>query len=235
MASAPHSSNHLLNSLVPGDFNLLLGDLTTVKLAHEAVLFAAGDPITRVYFPHSGVISLVVGFLEGEMIEVAMVGRDSVAGASSAFDGAIALNHAIVQLPGEASVLDVAKLRIAAELSVSFRTKLMRHQQVLFVQAQQSAACNATHSVESRLSRWLLRMHDLSGKDTLQLTQEFLAQMVGAQRTSVSLVAHALQQAGLIRYHRGRIEIINLEGLRDCACECYGTVRAHCDRLLVDD
>jgi CRP-like cAMP-binding protein len=235
LATEPQSSNLLLNSLTSADFTLLRDDLTTVKLTHEAVLYAAGDPITQVYFPHSGVISLVVGLLEGEMIEVAMVGRDSVAGASSALDGAIALNHAIVQLPGEASVLDVAKLRIAAEKSVSFRTKLIRHQQVLFVQAQQSAACNTTHSVESRLSRWLLRMHDLSGTNTLQLTQEFLAQMVGAQRTSVSLVAHALQQSGLIRYHRGQIEITNLEGLRDCACECYQTVKTHYDRLLFDD
>ena len=99
-------------------------------------------------------------------------------------------------------------------------------------QAQQSAACNASHTVEGRLSRWLLRSRDLSGSDTLALTQEFLAQMLGVQQSSVSLVANTLQQAGLIRYSRGRIEILDLEGLQDASCECYGTVKAHYDRLL---
>jgi CRP-like cAMP-binding protein len=99
-------------------------------------------------------------------------------------------------------------------------------------QAQQSAACNASHNVEARLSRWLLRSRDLSGGDSLPLTQEFLAQMLGVQRSSVSVVAHTFQQAGLIHYSRGHIEIINLEGLQDASCECYGTVKGHCDRLL---
>ena len=111
-------------------------------------------------------------------------------------------------------------------------TTLIRHEQVLFAQAQQSAACNAAHTVEARLARWLLRSRDLTDMDTLPLTQEFLAQMLGVQRSSASLVAHTLQQAGLIQYSRGRIKIANLEGLQDAACECYSTVKAHYDRLL---
>lgn len=227
-----HSPNHLLASLPAADFESLRAYLRPIELVHEALLTEAGKPIQRVYFPHSGVISLAVNFAGGEMIEVGMVGREGVFGAAAALDGGISLNNAIVRLPGAASVLDVARLRKAAEQSVSFRTALIRHELLLFVQAQQSAACNAVHSVESRLSRCLLRLRDLSGQDTLLVTQEFLAQMLGVQRNSVSIVASAFQHAKLIHYHRGVIEIRDLEGLRASACECYQAVKNHYDRLL---
>jgi CRP-like cAMP-binding protein len=130
------------------------------------------------------------------------------------------------------STLDVQWLREVAEASVTFRTTLIRHEQVLFAQAQQSAACNASHTVEARLARWLLRCRDLTGGDTLELTQEFLGQMLGVRRTSVSLVANTLQKAGLITYSRGHIKVTNLKGLSDTSCECYATVKSHYDRLL---
>jgi CRP-like cAMP-binding protein len=234
MDKSLRSPNGLLSSLLPADFELLRPHLRPVELVHEAVLFEAGDTIDRVYLPHSGIISLVVALAGGEAIEAAMIGRDSMLGGSSALDGMISLNKAIVQLPGTGVTLDVARFREMADKSTDFRTILIRHEQVLFAQAQQSAACNASHTVEARLSRWLLRARDLSGSGTLLLTQEFLAQMLGVQRSSVSPVAHTLQQAGLIRYSRGRIKIINLEGLEDASCECYGTVKAHYDRLLND-
>jgi CRP-like cAMP-binding protein len=158
------------------------------------VLFDAGDNVTHIYFPHSGVVSLVVELADGQMVEAAMVGRDSLVGGSSALDGKIALSKGIVQLAGIASVLAVDRLREAAEASVSFRTILIRHEQVLLVQAQQSAACNASHAVEARLARWLLRSRDLSGGDMLAFTQEFLAQMLGVRRTSVTSVAATLQR-----------------------------------------
>jgi CRP-like cAMP-binding protein len=221
-----------LAALPAADFNLLRPHLRSVGLKHEATLARTGEPLADVYFPHSGIISLVVRLAEGDTIEAAMVGRDSVFGASAALDGAIAMNDAIVQLPGTGSVLDVAHLRKAVEQSVSFRTTLMRHEQGLLAQALQTAACNASHTVESRLSRWLLRARDLSESDTLSLTQEFLAQMLGVERTSVSPVANTLQHAGIIRYRRGRIEIVNLAGLREVSCECYAAVKAHYDSLL---
>ena len=123
-------------------------------------------------------------------------------------------------------------LREVAEQSPTFRTMLIRHEQALFAQAQQSAACNASHSVEARLSRWLLRARDLAGSNTLDLTQEFLAQMLGVRRTSVSLVANTLQSAGLIRYSRGRIEITNLEGLRADVLRVLRAVKTQYDRLI---
>lgn len=229
---SPKSPNRLLASLRPADLALLRPHLESVALDQEAVLFNAGEVIDRVYFPHGGIISLVVVLEGGQAIEAAMIGRDSMVGASSALDGMVSLNTAIVQLAGSGETLDVARFREIAEKRPDFRTTLVRHEQALFAQAQQSAACNASHIVEARLSRWLLRARDLSGSDMLSLTQEFLAQMLGVQRSSVSPVAHTLQQAGLIRYSRGRIEILNLEGLQDASCECYETVKAHYDRLL---
>jgi CRP-like cAMP-binding protein len=231
MAAGQHP-NRLLASLPPQDFEMLRPHLKPFDLVHGDLLFDAGDRLDWVYFPHSGVISLVVDLADGQRIEAAMVGRDSVVGASAALDGRVALNTGIVQVPGTASILDVAALQSAAEHSADFRTMLMRHEQILLAQAQQSAACNVTHSIEARLSRWLLWTRDLSGSDTLNLTQEFLAQMLGVRRTSVSLVANTLQTAGLIRYRRGRIEVTDLEGLRTASCECYGRVKMHYDRLL---
>ena len=231
-ATSARSPNRLLASLPAADFELLRPHLKTIELVHEVVLFEAGDPINHVYFPHSGIISLVVNLVGGEMIEAAMIGRDSIVGASSALDGKVALNTGIVRIPGVASTLEVERLRNIAEASTAFRTTLIRHEQVLFAQAQQSAACNASHTVEARLARWLLRCRDLAGGETLELTQEFLGQMLGVQRTSVSLVARTLQNAGLIAYSRGHIKITDLKGLRDTSCECYTTVKDHYDRLL---
>ena len=224
--------NRLLASLPPADFEWLRPHLKPFELVHEDLLFDAGDTLDWVYFPQSGVISLVVDLADGQRIEAAMVGRDSVVGASAALDGKVALNTGIVQVEGQASILDVATLQDAAQRSAGFRTTLIRHDQILLAQAQQSAACNVSHSIEARLSRWLLWTRELSGSDTLGLTQEFLAQMLGVRRTSVSLVANTLQNAGLIRYRRGRIEITDLEGLRAASCECYDRVKMHYSRLL---
>jgi CRP-like cAMP-binding protein len=230
----PHSPNHLLAALPRADFELLRPHLQTVALVQETVLVAAGQPLVRVFFPHSGVISLVVSLSAGEAVEVAMIGRDSVFGGSAALDGKISLTDAIVQLPGTASTLDIERLRSSANQSIAFRTTLIRHEQALFAQAKQSAACNAAHSAEARLARLLLRLHDLAEEEVLPLTQELLAQMIGVKRNSVSLIAHTLQQAGIIKYSRGNIEITNLEGLKDAACECYAAVNLQYRRLLTE-
>jgi CRP-like cAMP-binding protein len=224
MAPVKHPNN-LLASLPVADFDLIRPDLKPVDLPNEKILFRTGDPVTHAYFPHSGIISLVVELASGEMIEAAMIGRDSVLGASAALDGQTSLNTAIIQIPGAGATLDVRQLKAAAAQSSTFRLRLIRHAEVLFAQAQQSVACNVSHTLEARLARWLLRSRDLAGSDSLPLTQEFLSQMLGVRRNSVSLVANTLQHAGLIRYKRGHIQIMNLEGLQEVACECYETVK----------
>jgi CRP-like cAMP-binding protein len=229
---APFYKNRLLAALSPADFEFLRPHFQHVQLSADEMLIEAGDRIERAYFLHDGVISFVISLAEGEMIEVGMMGRESALGAFAAFTDDIALSGVIVRLAGSASVLDVEVLRSAAERSASFRALLARYQRALFAQAQQYAACNASHAVEQRLSRSLLQMRDLSGGDSLSITQEALSQMLGVRRNSVSSVAHALQQAHLIRYSRGHIEIVDPEALKRGACECYAIVKAHRERLL---
>ena len=226
------SPNRLLQALSTAEFEALRPRLELVELVKEAVLVEAGNPLTHVYLPQSGAISMMVRLSEGQSVEVATVGHDSVFGASAALGGGISLTSAVVVLPGTAAILDVADFRALADRSVAFRTALARHEQALFALAQQSAACNASHSVEARLARWLLRARDLSDGKPLPLTQEFLAQMIGVQRNAISIVAHALQQAGIISYSRGHIDIVDADGLRATACECYDAVNAHHRRLL---
>jgi CRP-like cAMP-binding protein len=232
MLKLNHASNHLLASLAPAEFDDLLPHLKFTDLPRETVLFESGDTIRAVYFPHDGVVSLVVGLSTGEMIEAAMIGNDGVAGGSSAFGNNISLCRAVVQIAGHASVLGVDRFCALADKSTPFRALVNNHEHFLLAQAQQSAACNASHALEARLARWLLRCRDLMHSDDIALTQEFLAEMLGVRRTSVSLVAGTLQQAGLIRYRRGHIRILDVETLKDSACECYATLKAHSDRLL---
>jgi hypothetical protein len=137
----------LLASLSTADFDVLRPHLRTVELVQGTVLNEVGDTVERVYFPHIGIISLVVALAEGDTVEAAMIGRDSIASGSAALDGKVALNKAIVQIAGSASVLDVEHLRTLADASVAFRTCLGRHDQMILVQAQQSAACNINHTV----------------------------------------------------------------------------------------
>ena len=213
--------NLLLDQLSPFDLKRLQPHLKPTRFEQRHVLFDADEQIRNVYFPTSAVVSLVTTLSTGETIEVAMVGCDGVVGASAALDGKVSLSRGIVQLAGELVVQNPKLLSL-----------LIRHEQTVYAQAQQSAACFATHQVVARLSRWLLRARDLSGSDTLQFTQEYLAQMLGVRRTSVTVVAHALQAAGMIKYARGKIQILDNEGLQDSACECYGTVKAQYARLL---
>jgi CRP-like cAMP-binding protein len=229
VASSP---NLLLAALPAGEFAAVKAHLKPLDLAFGRVVAKAGSKVESVYFPHSGAISLVVELSVGEMIETAMVGRDGVVNAAAALDGKVSFNKGVVQVAGAASVIAVEQIRRLADRLKSFRALLIRHEQVLFAQSQQSAACNASHSIENRMCRWLLRMRDLAGSDDLALTQEFLAQMLGVRRPSVSVVANTLQKAGLIRYRRGHLRLLDVKGLRQSACECYGTVQAHYERLL---
>ena len=166
------------------------------------------------------------------MVEGAMVGKDGVVGAAAALDSKVALTQAIAQLAGDAFVCDAATFKGVALQSERLLGLLFRHEQAVYAQAQQSTACMAAHDVQARLCRWLLRARDLSDSDTLNFTQEFLAEMLGVRRTSVTLDAHALQAAGFIKYSRGKIQIINVEGLHEGACECYQTVKMHYEKLL---
>jgi CRP-like cAMP-binding protein len=228
----PRPSNRFLQSLSPEDFGLLAPHLRTVDLRRSAVLFETGGEIDRTYFPISGAISLVVALGGGEIVEAGMIGRDGIVGSPAALDSATAVNQAIVQVEGQAAVIGVPAIQAAVRQSSSLRAAIYAYDQILLIQAQQSAACNAKHTVEERLCRWLLRSRDVLGNDVLPLTQEFVAQMLGVRRTSVTLVANRLKEAKLIKYRRGRVELLDLEGLEDSACECHQTLRHQQERVL---
>jgi CRP-like cAMP-binding protein len=154
-----------LSALTPDDFELIRPHLRTVDLVQEFVLAEVDEALKRAYLPHKGVISLVVRLAKGEHVQVAMVGRDSILGSFSGLGNAISLNSAVVLVPGVASTLDVDRLRAAAEQSATFRAMLLRHGLAVYAQIQQTAGCNASHTVESRLARCLLHTRDLSGSD----------------------------------------------------------------------
>lgn len=224
--------NILLSQLSSSDLKQLRPHLATKAFGQHSLLFEAEQEINHVYFPTGAVISLVASLATGEMVEVAMVGADGVVGASAALDGRVSLSRGVVQLAGDIIVCDIDGLKSAAMESPKLLSLLIRHEQTVYAQAQQSAACLAAHHVEARLCRWLLRARDLSDSDTLSFTQEYLGEMLGVRRTSVTAVAHSLQAAGLIKYARGKIHVLDADGLQETACECYETVKRHYARLL---
>jgi CRP-like cAMP-binding protein len=228
----PHTDNLLLASLSQSDIKLLLPHLKLMHVKQHDLLFEPGDKIFTTYFPLTAIVSLVVLLSSGQSVEAAMVGRDGVVSATAALDGKLAVNRGVIQLAGDLMACDSNELKAAAKQSDTLMSMLLRHEQALFSQAQQSAACMANHDVEARLCRWLLRARDLARGDTLNFTQEYLAEMLGVRRTSVTVVAHTLQQAGFIKYARGKITLMNLEGLQDGACECYETIRSRYEDLL---
>jgi CRP-like cAMP-binding protein len=220
-----HLQNRLLAAL-PGDvFDAIQPNLKTADLSTGEVLAESGREVRQAYFPQSGIISLVVELSMGDVIVTAMVGHDGVLNAPSSIDGKVSINKSIVQLAGAASVIGVGPFRQIFQRSEAFRSVLMRYEQVLLAHTQQSAACNACHSIECRICRWLLRMRDLVDGDDIRVTHEQLAQMLGVRRSGVSVVAETLQKGGLISYHRGMVRVTDLEGLRQSTCECYDTVK----------
>jgi CRP-like cAMP-binding protein len=232
MTASGHPPNQLLQMLDAADLNLLSPYLATVEMVRESVLGEAGAPLRYVYFPHAGSVSITVSLSEGQTIEVAMLGRDNVVGGGAALADGIASADAVVLFPGPASLLEIAAFRTVAAASVPFRSLMVRHEQAMLAHAQQSLLCNTLHSVEARLARWLLRARDLSDNQILPLTQEVLAQMMGVRRNAISLVAHALQRAGIIHYTRGQIVIIDLPALETTSCDCYSAVKASHSRLV---
>jgi len=224
--------NRLLQSLPAADFEALRPHLQIIELNRESVLVEAGSDLTHVFLPHSGIVSLVVSLSDGQAVEVAMIGRDGIVGAAEALGDGVPLTDAVVLCPGTASVITISDFRMFAGQNAAFRKLLIRHEQALLAQAEQSAACNASHTVEERLSCRLLRAHDLWDGPTLPMTQELLARMIGVQRNAVSIVAHALQQAGVLSYSRGQIEINDMDALLETSCECYRSVKTRQEKLL---
>jgi CRP-like cAMP-binding protein len=227
----PHRQNFLLNQLEPGLLVHIEPHLSVVELHHTDVLAETHQRIEKVYFPHSGIISCVVELVGGGAIETGLIGNDGEFGASQALDDKVSLNHVVIQVGGTASVISSDRIQEFANQLPVLRGLLVKYEQFFVAQVQQTAACNAVHALQARTCKWLLRMHDLVGVN-LPLTQEFLAQMMGVRRTSVTEVAGELQRAGMITYSRGRVHIVDLGLIRQWACECDEDVRSHYRRIF---
>ncbi len=228
----PLAQNSLLDALPAGDYAFLAPHLTQVELERGRLLYDPGDAIDHVYFPHDGVISLMTLMENGAAIESSTIGPEGALGLMAAVAPRQSLSRAIVQTPLRAARIGAERLHEAWERSPALRDLVDRHGEALYGHAIQSVACNALHSVEARFCRWLLTCHDRISTDTVALTQEFLADMLGVQRTTVTAVARSLQDKGLIRYRRGVVDIMDRAGLQALTCECYEVIRNHYHRLL---
>jgi CRP-like cAMP-binding protein len=224
--------NRLLSALPSEDRALLTAHLAPVDLDKGRLLYDPGDPIDQIYFPNDCVISLMTLMESGAAIESAAIGREGALGLMAAVAPRQSLSRAIVQSPGSALRIASGPLHEVWKRSAALRDLIDRHNEALFGHAIQSVACNALHAVEARFCRWLLSCHDRIGSSTVNLTQEFLADMLGVQRTTVTAVAGSLQNKGLIRYRRGVVDILDRAGLEAMTCECYGAVRRGYERLL---
>jgi CRP-like cAMP-binding protein len=227
-----YSRNCLLAALASVDLALLAPHLRTVALLRGTVLQEQDATVEQVYFPLSGLISLVSVMDTGEVIETAAVGREGTVGAFAGLGPWHAFTRAVVQTSGTAAVIPTSRFQSAVAESHSIRNLILRYKEGLLAQVQQTAACNALHPVEARLARWLLQALDRVEDPNLPLTQDCMAQMLGVRRTTVTLIAGKLQSENLIRYRRGRILILNRLGLEQRACECYRTIRRRTQAAL---
>jgi CRP-like cAMP-binding protein len=216
--------NKLLASLPRDDFDRLLPHLSTVSLQQGGVLFEAGDEVDQIYFPHYGMLSLLAVLRDGKAIETATVGREGVVGAMAGLGLYKSLVRVVVQMPMACGRIAATHFRTTAAASNPVRNLCIRYNEVLLSQARVTAACNALHPIEARFCRWLLQSADRSASDTVALTQEFLAEMLGVRRTSVTEVASKMQNAGVITYSRGLIRILDRPALMRMSCECYETL-----------
>src|SRR5262245_53462459 len=226
-------SNRFLAALPAHDFGLLAPHLRPVSLEHGAALYEAGRDIEHVYFPQSGMISLVVVMRNGATVETATVGRGGAVGTAAGLGSRSAFGRAVVQLPGMAASIPVSAFQAIANESPTLRALVVRYNDLLIRQIQQSVACNALHALEARLCRWLLQTHDCVDGDVVPLTQEFLGQMLGVRRTTVTIAARLLQERGMINYRRGHIRIVDRAAIEKFACECYAAVRHSADKVFL--
>jgi CRP-like cAMP-binding protein len=225
--TSSHLDNKLLAALPRGELNLLMPHLSVTTLGQTTVVYETGDEVDQVYFPHNGMFSLLAVMRDGKAIETATVGREGVVGAMAGLGLYRSLVRVVVQLPLTASKIPAAQFRKATAASEPMRDLAIQYNEVLLTQARITAACNALHPVEARFCRWLLQSADRAGSDTVTLTQELLAEMLGVRRTSVTEVAGKLQNEGVITYSRGVIRIVDRASLERLSCECYQTLVDH--------
>ena len=227
-----HRTNCLLAALEPEDFAYLEPHLEGVILAKGTILYETDETIRYIYFPHDIIVSLVDVMEDGSSAEMTVFGCEAVIGLISAVVTRESVGRYIVQVPGTASRIATDKMHEAISTRPKLRRLILHYTEALIAQLVHTVACNAVHSVEARCCRWILSSHDRLDGDTLPLTHEFLAGVIGVQRSTASTVMGALHKRGLIQQGRGGITVTDRTGLEGAACECYGKIRRRFERLL---
>lgn len=225
-------ANQLLAALAAADLARLRPELEFVELPGGLVLYEPGSRLTHAYFPTSGIISLLYGTESGGSSEIAMVGREGLIGIPLFMGGETTVNSAVVRSAGFGYRLKASLVKDAFARSLRVKHLLLSYTQALITQMAQTAVCNRHHSIGQHLCRWLLMTLDRVEGDTLATTQELIAGMLGVRREGVTEAALRLQHAGVIRYSRGVIQVLNRPALEKCSCECYAVVKAEYARLL---
>lgn len=226
--------NHFLDALAPDDLGRLTDHLEKVSLDRDDLLAEAHRPVQAVYLPIRCVISVVALMRDGRAVETRTIGCESGFGLLNALGSPISFEQVICQIGGESWKIPLPALAQAANVSASLSSSIARHAQATLLQAAQTTACNALHSAEQRLCRWLLLTRERLGGEVLPLTQEHLSIMLGVQRTTITAIASELQAAGLVSYSRGRIKLIDRAGLATRSCECYEAIESAAKRMLAD-
>jgi CRP-like cAMP-binding protein len=227
------ATNRLLDLLPDGERERMLASTQRIPLRPHDMLHAPGARIAHVYFPLWGVVSLMTPMEDGSAIETATIGNEGMVGVHAFLGGGVIGNaQAMAQVPGEALKMDADHFRGELESGGKLRQVMFNYVQALFTQISQGVACNALHNIQDRCARWLLETHDRAGSDRFLLTQEFMADMLGVRRPSVTVAARALQQAGIIRYSRGQITVLDRSALEAASCECYRVVQDEYQRLV---
>lgn len=219
--------NYVLTTIPDFEFNKLQPHLEWVDLSYHQNLLTDNGEVEHAYFLNRGMISLVVTTSDGRSVEVGVVGKEGAVGTSLAVDLKKSPYRAVVQIPGDGVRVPANIIEQHRGSMPEFELLLNRYASVQGMQVAQLAACNRLHEIEQRLARWMLMCHDRIESDLLPMTHEFFAQMLGAGRPSVTLAAGALQKAGIIRYTRGKVTILNRQALEDAACECYRVIRQY--------
>jgi CRP-like cAMP-binding protein len=225
------SSNRIVSSLPPGERERLVKMLQPVTFALGDVVYESGGHLQHVYFPTTAVVSLLYTMENGTTAEMGLAGDDGVVGVALFLGGDTTPNRAVVQIGGGAFRMTAKHLREEFARGGPFQRALLRYTQALITQISQTAVCNRLHEVEQRLCRWLLLCHDRVKSNEIHMTQEFISNMLGGRRESVTVAAGRLQDAGLIHYARGHIRILDRQGLERTVCECYQIVKGELDRL----
>jgi CRP-like cAMP-binding protein len=224
--------NQLLAALPPEVLSRLLPRMRSFSLSIRGSLIRPDVPIDAVYFVESGWVSLVATLDDGTQAEVGLIGREGMVGLPLITGIDTAFVEAFVQANGSALQMDAGAFRYAMQEEPALRNRMFLYLEAMNSQTTQTAACNGRHDLEQRLARWLLMAHDRAEGDELQITQEFLGLMLCVYRPSVSVVASTLQRAGMIRYGRGHVTVLDRDALEATACDCYGVVKRRFERLL---